>query len=203
MCPTYTLHTSHGYGDRVSVADLPTSLVTSWRPTFRIDIGCLSATPLTDLLRKFSLRQVSHSSFSVGIVTSYASAVYTLNTDPKINVINSDGSFLTTTCKLDDNFKKRGKVWSNRIKSKQKKYIQNSSVEETLDKMGARLEATLKKKTVGSICAAKGRVCIVSTNFSKSTALTATQNSCGSLTPRHTSWTKREFCELVFPCDTR
>jgi len=40
-------------------------------------------------------------------------------------------------------------------------------------------------------------------NFSKTTAFTATQNNCGSPTPRHTSWPKREFCEMVPPCDTR
>ena len=109
------------------------------------------------IVLEFSLSQVSHSSFSVGIVTtSRASAVYTLNTDPKINLINSDGSFVMTTCKLDNNFKKRGKVWSNRIKSRQKKNTQNSSVEETLDKMGARLEATLKKKLLVRFAQQKG-----------------------------------------------
>jgi len=132
----------------VSLADLPTSLVTSCRPTFRINIGWLSAKPLTDLLpRLFSLSQVSQSSFSVGIVTtSRVSAVYTLNTDPKINAVNSEESFLTTTCKHDNNFKKRRKVWSNRIKSRQKKNIQNTRAEEKLDKMSDRLDATLKKK---------------------------------------------------------
>ena len=53
---------------------------------------------------------------------------------------------MTTTGKHDNNFKKRGKVWSNRIKSRQKKNTQNIRAEEKLDKMGARVEATLKKK---------------------------------------------------------
>lgn len=188
----------------VSLADLPTSLVTSCRPLFRIDIGWLSATPLTDLLlRLFSLSQASQSSFSVGIgTTSRVSAVYTLNTDPKINVINSYESFLTTTCKHDNNFKKRGKVWSNSIKSRQKKNTQNTRAAKKLDKMSARLEVTLK--TVGSTCAANGHVCIVSTNFSKTTAFRAIQKKLWfTNSTTHTSWTKREFCEMVPPWATK
>lgn len=50
-----------------------------------------------------------------------------------------------TTCKHDNNFKRRGKVWRNRIKSRQKKNTQNTRAEEKLDKMSVRLEATLKK----------------------------------------------------------
>jgi len=162
----------------VTLADLPTSLVTYCPPPFCIEIGWLSATPLTDLLRRlFSLRLVCQSAFSVRIVTtSRVSGVYTPNTDPNINVINSDESFLTTTCKHDNNFKKRGKVWSNRIKSRQKKNTQNTCAEEKLDKNNARLETTLKKN-VGSTCAANGHVCIVSRNLSKTTACTATQNN--------------------------
>jgi hypothetical protein len=138
------------YECTVTLADLPTSLVTYCPPPSRIEIGWLSATPLTDLLRRlFSLRLVCQSSFSVRIVTtSRLSGVYTPNTDPNINVINSDERFLTTTCKHDNNFKKRGKVWSNRIKSRQTKNTQNTCAEEKLDKMNARLETTLKKMLV-------------------------------------------------------